>query len=308
MKKIDSSVIMNTGTLILSSFASVLKLMRVKHYTKNLFLFIPLFFSGELLSSAYLVDLLFAFLAFCLVASALYTFNDLMDVEKDRMHPAKKNRPIAAGLINIKTGYLIFAMLLLLGMGLGVVVSARFFIYLGIYFAINMLYSTYLKHFSIIDIVLVSTGFVLRVLAGGEVAQVAISHWLIIMVFFLAMLLALAKRRDDALILEKQAVASRKNIRQYPTYFIDAGIGMLCGVIIVAYLMYCLSPEVMERLDNQRIFYTTFFVITGVLRYLQITLVENKSGSPTYVLLHDRFTAINLLIWGIYFFLILYIF
>jgi decaprenyl-phosphate phosphoribosyltransferase len=164
------------------------------------------------------------------------------------------------------------------------------------YFFNNLLYSFYLKHIALVDISLIGIGFLLRVYAGGEVTGVAVSQWLTVMTFLLALILGLAKRRGEYLIATEGQVF-RKALEGYNLPFLDMSMVVCSTVAVVAYLMYCFSPEVTQRIGNEKIYYTAFFVVLGVLRYLQLTLVFNKTESPTRALLRDGFLKIILLAW-----------
>src|SRR6185295_8765692 len=181
-----------------------------------------------------------------------------------------------------------------------------FFRVLGIYIVINILYSFLLKHIPILDIIVISSGFLLRIFAGGILANVPISHWIVIMTFLLSLFLALAKRRDDVLIFNESGEKMRKAVDGYNLEFINAAMMIMAAVIVVSYIMYTLSEDVMQRIGSKEIYFTTIFVIAGLLRYLQISFVENNSSSPTHVLLRDRFVQLTILGWLVSFFLLLY--
>ncbi|MCV9385022.1 decaprenyl-phosphate phosphoribosyltransferase [Reichenbachiella ulvae] len=284
----------------------VLKLIRIKHWVKNSFLFIPLFFSGQLTDYNLYPNLLLGFLAFSLIASAIYVINDLKDVEADRLHPKKKERPIASGDISISAAIMIFGLLVLSGGTIAYLVELKFAFVLLIYFLMNLAYTLKLKEISIIDIVIVAIGFVLRIKAGGIISDVPLSQWIIVMVFLLAVLMAVAKRRDDLIIKQESGQDMRKVAKTYSLEFLNVALSLVAGVIFVSYLMYCMSPEVIERMGTYRLFYTALFVLVGILRYLQLGLVENDTGSPTQVLYKDRFIQMAILGWVVSFYLLIY--
>lgn len=287
---------------------NILNLLRYGHWAKNLFLFIPIFFAGELLNLKKIESVFFAFFAFCCTASAIYVINDIMDVESDKQHPEKKNRPIAAGVVTLKSAYLIFIVLVLGTILFSMLTySYSFGIILLSYFIINLFYTFGLKRVPILEILIVSTGFVLRVIAGGLVAVVEVSQWMVMMIFLLSLFLALAKRRDDIFISGVVGKTIRKGMETYSIEYLNALIIMVSGIIIVSYLMYVISPEVITRFHSRYLYATSIFVIAGVMRYLQITLVENKSGSPTHVLYKDNFIRITLLGWICTFYILIYI-
>ncbi len=278
------------------SFKSIIQLLRIEHWVKNLFLFIPAFFAARLSEPLILERAVIGFIAFSLVASAVYVLNDLIDAPQDRNHPDKCRRPIASGAIKPKAAMVILGILLSLGAFTAAVLSTDMLLITLLYFAINLAYSFKLKHFAIIDISLISLGFLLRVLAGGAVTGVAVSNWLIILTFLLALILGLAKRRGEYVVAMGEN-NFRKALEGYNLPFLDMAMVVCSTVSVVAYLMYCFSPEVTLRIGSDKIFYTAFFVVIGILRYLQLTLVFEKTESPTRALLRDRFLQIVLLCW-----------
>jgi len=286
---------------------NVFNLLRVEHWIKNLFLFIPIFFAGEFLNVSKLGQVAIAFFAFCCVASAIYILNDLMDAESDRLHPEKSMRPIASGLISPSKAGVIFTTLILVGVWVSFQFTHQsFVILLGSYFILNVGYSMGFKRIPIVEILIVSSGFVLRAVGGGLVADVEVSQWMLMMIFLLALFLALAKRRDDLLLFGKSSKSVRAAAEHYNLEFINSLLIMISGIIIVAYLMYVISPEVINRFHSKYLYITSIFVIAGVMRYLQITLVENRAGSPTKILYSDNFIRIVLAIWVITFYFIIY--
>lgn len=283
------------------------KMIRTKHWSKNIFLFAPLFFSGQFTDSVKLVSLLSGFLAFSFLASSVYIFNDIVDFNEDKNHYKKKFRPIASSQISLSRAKVISAVFLLLGFSIASFLNYQFILVMIAYLSINILYTFKLKEISIVDVFIISLGFVLRIIAGGIIADVSVSHWLIIMTFLLALFLAVAKRRDDVLILNETGDKMRKSIQGYNLDFINSTISILSAVITVAYILYVTSEDVTSRFLDKPVYISGVFVILGLLRYLQITLVESDSGSPTRILFKDRFIQIVLLSWITFFIFIIYI-
>lgn len=283
-----------------------LQLIRVQQWLKNFFIFAPLFFSGHLLDIDKLTYCALAFLAFSLNASSIYIINDYKDIDKDRLHPTKKHRPLASGTISKVTALALFCLLALSSLILAFLLNVDLGIVISIYFGMNLMYSFGLKKISLIDIFIISIGFVLRVTAGGAVTGIEISHWLYIMTFLIALFIAFAKRRDDVLLEMQTGEQMRKSVSGYNLEFISSAISILCGILIVSYLLYITSPEITLRFQNRHAYISTVFVIMGVLRYLQITLVEGNSGSPTKVLIKDRFLQITVILWMLFFAFIIY--
>lgn len=287
------------------SFSDIIRLCRVHQWVKNGFIFLPAFF-GQALNADNASSLLLGFLCFSFLASAVYIFNDVIDAPDDRLHSEKKDRPIAARKVSISTAYGISALLLTVSLTGAFLIDQLFLIACVIYLIQNILYSTWLKKFALIDITIISLGFLIRLFAGGVIAEVPISNWMYIMAFLLAMLLALGKRRDDLLILKNEGTEVRKAVRGYSLEFVNIISVMLSAIIVVAYIMYTLSPEVIARVGNSHIYVTSLFVFLGVLRYLQLALVYENSGSPTLILLKDDPTRLIVLGWLLTFGYLLY--
>ncbi|QEH42395.1 decaprenyl-phosphate phosphoribosyltransferase [Chitinophaga sp. XS-30] len=284
-----------------------LKLLRPKHWAKNAFLFIPLFFAGEIFNVDKILLLLLGFACFSMLASSIYIINDYRDIEADRAHPTKCKRPLASGAVSKNAALGIFFALVVAGLGGAYLLGLKFMFVLSIYFVLNLAYSFGLKNISIVDIFIVSAGFVLRVKAGGVLAVIAVSEWLMLMVFLLALFMAIAKRRDDIVI----KIASGKDVRLaskgYNMDFLNVSLALVSAVIIVTYLMYTMDPDTMAHFHTYRLYYTTIFVIAGLMRYLQITYVENDTGSPTKILYKDRFIQITIFLWILSFYVIIYL-
>jgi len=271
------------------SVSVYLQLARPHQYVKNGFVLLPLFFGYKSAAPQALMSALWAFAAFCLTAGAVYVLNDIKDITEDREHPRKKNRPLASGAVSIRNAVIFLLFLLAVSCSISVALLPRQFLYiLFAYLLLNVGYSFYLKQIAIVDVICIATGFVLRVLAGGVVAAVEVSHWIIIMTFLLAIFLALGKRRDD-LLLADNGSNIRKSLSGYNLEFVSMSMVSMTSVVIVAYLLYCVSPEVIQKHGTHELYFTGFWVIAGFLRYLQLTFVQKRSGSPTMILLHDYF-------------------
>ncbi|MCC7246484.1 MAG: decaprenyl-phosphate phosphoribosyltransferase [Saprospiraceae bacterium] len=275
---------------------SAIALLRPEHWVKNLFIFIPAFFGAKLAEPSLLGKALLGFAAFSMTASAVYIINDWADAPQDRFHPKKSKRPIASGAIRPTEALWLLLLLLTLSISLSMLLGWEMLLFSCLYLATNLAYSFWLKHIAIIDITLIGLGFLLRIFAGGAATGVEVSQWLIVLTFLLALILALAKRRGEYLV-ATGGHSFRKALEGYNLPFLDVSMVVCSTVAIVAYLMYCFSPEVTGRIGSDKIFYTALFVILGVLRYLQLTLVYNKTESPTRALLRDKFLQIVLLGW-----------
>lgn len=291
---------------IINKFLIVLKLMRLHQYVKNLFLFIPLFFVGQITNLELFTNAFVAFIAFSITASSVYILNDYLDIDDDRKHPIKKDRPLASGLILKKPAFLLMSFLSISGLIMMANQSIQAFIVLLIYIALNILYSFRLKHVAIVDITIISVGFVIRIFIGAIVTETPLSKWIVIMTFLLALFLALAKRRDDVLHFMTTGKKMRKVIDGYNLQLIDGAMVIMSSVVIVSYLLYTTSSEVVKRFNNEYLYLTSLFVVIGILRYMQISLVKNNSGSPTKILLNDKFLIIIILSWLTSFLFLIY--
>jgi decaprenyl-phosphate phosphoribosyltransferase len=292
-----------------NSFArlrSFLNLIRFRHWIKNFFLFIPSFFAGHLFYTRELLTVFAGALAFSLVASGVYILNDYRDREIDRLHPKKKLRPIASGEIKPALALVVMFILIAAGLFWAIRINATFFYLLSSYLLLNLAYSFGLKNVPIVDIFIVSIGFLIRIYAGGELAGLEITHWLSMMILLLSLFLILAKRRDDLRVNAENNCIVRKSSKAYNLEYINSCITLISAVMVVAYVMYTLSPEVTERFQSDYLFITTIFVIAGIMRYLQITFVEQRSGSPTNIFIKDRFILLTIAGWIISFYIIIY--
>jgi decaprenyl-phosphate phosphoribosyltransferase len=286
-----------------------IKLIRPKDWAKNGFLLVPVFFAANLFDIIKMQHLLAGFFAFSLVASSVYILNDYRDMEEDRKHPVKSSRPLASGKVKPVVALIIAGLLLITGFFLAWVAdkSLRFNAILSFYLVLNIGYSLGLKNISILDIMIIAAGFVLRLKAGGYIAEVNVSAWLTLMTLLLALFMAIAKRRDDLMLQMQTGTAMRKSIKGYNLDFLNTMLGLFSAIIIVTYIMYTLSPRTYEHLKNYHLYYTSIFVIAGLMRYLQISLVKNEAGSPTEILFKDRFIQICIALWIASFYMILYL-
>jgi len=286
-----------------------LLLIRPQQWIKNGFVLIPMFFGGRLLNADDVIASVVTFFAFSFAASAIYCFNDIVDVDADRRHPVKCHRPIASGAVSVPTAYALMAVLALLSALLLFFLPQRAGETAGIvafYFLLNMAYCLWLKRHAIIDVCTVAFGFVLRILAGGMACDVAVSNWLVLMTFLLALFLSFAKRRDDVLRMNETGEPPRRNTIRYNITFVNQAITVTGTVTLVCYIMYTVSPEVVSRFHAPYLYLTSIFVLVGLLRYMQLTVVDEVSGDPTKILLRDRFTQAIVVAWIMAFLLIIY--
>lgn len=281
----------------------ILLLLRPQQYIKNFLVFSAIFFSFSFGDTEKLIPAAAAFVCFCIAASGIYILNDIIDIEEDRRHPEKRHRPLASGALGMRTAFVLMPLLMVLSLTLSRFVGSGLFLTVCLYIGVNVLYSLKLKRVAILDIVFLSFGFLLRVIAGGVVTNIPISMWLVIMTFLLAIFLGIAKRREDVRLGE-QGIDTRKNIHHYNIEFIHATMVLMAGVIIVSYLFYTVSSEIQQKFSTNKLYISSLFVIVGILRYMQIVFVENGNTNPTDVLYRDRFLQIVIVLWIASFYLL----
>ena len=287
-----------------------LLLIRPKQWAKNVFVLLPMFFGRQLTDPATLQSSLLVFAAFSFMASSVYCINDLIDVEADRQHPVKCKRPIASGAVSRKQGWLLTVVMALLSAATVLTLSSHIWQVLAVlagYYLLNIAYCTRLKNYAIIDVCVIAFGFVLRILAGGVATGISVSRWLVLMTFLLTLFLSLAKRRDDVLRMNATGKAPRKNTIRYNLTFINQAITITASVTTVCYIMYCVSPEVVAAFGTPNLYLTTIFVIIGLLRYIQLAVVDEQSGDPTKIVWKDRFTQLVILAWLSSFLFLIYL-
>lgn len=283
-----------------------LALARPHHYLKNLFLLSPLFFGMKMTVGPLLLNALIAFAGFSLVASSLYIVNDYRDIEEDRRHPRKKDRPLAAGKVSKKSALVLTAATLSAGFVLLYTISAGVLLLSLLYFVLALAYTLKLKQIALVDIFVIAAGFVIRLFIGSAAVQVQLSMWIVLMTFLLALFLALAKRRDDVLLYHEAGRKPREAIDQYNLELLDAAMVTMAAATIIVYILYTVSPEVVARAQTDKLYLTSGFVIFGILRYLQLTFVMKKSGSPTRLFLQDPLLKLAILGWIASFAFLLY--
>ena len=289
---------------------NLIRLIRPKQWIKNLIVLLPVFFGGALLHPSAIYAGLITALSFSFAASSIYCLNDIIDIEDDKHHPIKCNRPLASGAISIPQGYTLMVLMLILSM------ASTFLLYdhqletagvIAFYWLLNIGYCLNLTHYAIIDVCIVAFGFVLRVLAGGISTSIHLSKWIVLMTFLLMLFLSFAKRRDDVVRMNETGHAPRQNTIRYNLTFINQAITITSSVTLVCYIMYTVSPETIQNFHTDYLYLTSVFVLVGLLRYIQIAVVDKKSGDPTKVILRDRFTQLIVLAFGLAFLFIIYV-
>ena len=276
---------------------ALIKAMRLRQWTKNGFVFFALIFDKQLFRPEPFWRTVEGFFLFCLISSAVYLFNDIADVEADRNHPVKKSRPIASGELPIPVALIAALVLTMIAIPLGFLLSPTFALILSLYLVTNLLYSRWLKHVSILDVLIVSSGFVLRVAAGVALITVErFSPWLYMITVLFSLYIGLGKRRAEMNLLAEGASAHRKVLEGYTIPLLDQYITIVSGMTIVAYSLYTFSAPNLP--ENHTMMLTIPFVVYGIFRYLQLIQVGHAAGAPDEVALKDRPLQIAVLLWG----------
>jgi 4-hydroxybenzoate polyprenyltransferase len=273
--------------------------MRVRQWTKNAVLFAGVIFSLHFTETAELLRAFRGFLAFCLLSSTVYTLNDLGDIEADRLHPKKRLRPIPSGKLSHAAAFALMVVLLVLAAALALPLGRVFAITAGVYLALNLAYSSGLKRLVLMDVMIIALGFVVRAVAGVEAlgAREGISPWLLICTFFLALFLAVCKRRQERALLADQAEGHRKTLVEYPPELVNQLIPVVTAASVISYTIYTVNAATVEKFGTDKLVYTVPFVVYGIFRYLYLVYRHQRGGSPSEVLLSDLPTLINVLLW-----------
>ncbi|MBZ0184154.1 MAG: decaprenyl-phosphate phosphoribosyltransferase [Melioribacteraceae bacterium] len=283
----------------------IIKLLRVSHWTKNVFVFVPLVFSKNLMNKDFVVEVLFAFVFFSIASSLVYVFNDLIDAGKDKLHQIKKFRPIASGKISRSKAVIIIFILIILTAVSFFVLNLQFNLVLLGYILLNISYSLLLKKIVIIDLLSVSIGFMLRVISGALVINVPLSSWLILTTLFLSLFLAVAKRRAEFIIYENEN-NTRIVLKDYNLKLLDLFLAVSAGGIIISYSLYSVAERTVNYFHTENLVFTTIFVIYGIFRYLYLIHKEKNGENSLEILLKDIPSIINILIYGIVIYYLIY--
>lgn len=271
--------------------------MRPKQWVKNFFVLIPLVFGQKLFSSPENLQAALAFVFFCAVSSSIYLFNDLADYERDREHPAKRLRPLAAGKISRSSAAGVGAFLAVFSLVLSFIFIPSAAPILLAYVAFSFVYTSVLKNIVLIDVFSIGVFFLLRILAGCAAAQVDLSHWLLLLTMLLAVFLGFGKRRQEIRLLGRRASAHRGVLARYNRYFIDQAIVILTSSIAVAYTLYTVDDRTVKEFHTYHLLWTVPFVYYGIFRYIFLIQKSYKDGDPTRLFLSDRPMQVNALLW-----------
>jgi len=273
--------------------------MRPEQWIKNFFVFTALLFSKNLPNPLKGIEAIIGFTIFCMITGCAYMINDLVDLEKDKLHPVKSRRPLASGKLKKDTAVKIVVLVCLASLFFAFYMNVLFGIIVLAYFLLNIGYSIYLKNIVIIDVVSIAAGFVLRVLGGAVIISVVASQWLILCTILLSLFLGFSKRRHELILLEDSATSHRKVLEHYSPYFLDQMIAVVTASTLICYALYTMSKDTVEKLGTSKLIYTIPFVLYGIFRYLYLVHQKEKGGSPTEIMFTDKPMIINICLWVI---------
>jgi 4-hydroxybenzoate polyprenyltransferase len=285
---------------------AILRSMRLYQWTKNLVLFAGLVFTLRFLDPPFVLAVVAGFFTFSIAVSGVYLLNDVLDVERDRLHPEKRQRPVASGRLPVRVAAAAGFVLLLTGLTGSFLLGPRFGFTALAYVVLTLLYSTLLKQIVLLDVIAIALGFVLRATAGVELIRdrvagtdaVELSPWLLVCAFFLALFLAIGKRRHELAVLEADASRHRGALAGYNTKLLDQLVAVVTGATVLAYSVYTISPETLAKFDGRPLYLTIPFVLYGIFRYLYLMYARDQGGNPSEHLLRDRATLVNVVLWG----------
>ena len=281
--------------------------MRPKQWSKNLLLFVGIVFSQNILQIPLLLKSLAAFGIFCIISGSIYLVNDIADIKNDRVHPLKSKRPLASGRLKVWVAVVAVITLIIMVIPLSSYLDFQFSLVALLYFMTMLAYSIVLKHIVILDVLVVSLGFILRAIAGASVIDVKISSWLLICTTFLALFLTLSKRRHELVLLGENSGNHRKSLIEYNPYLLDQMMAAVTASAIISYALYTTSQETVSKFGTRNLIFTLPFVIYGIFRYLYLVHQKNMGGSPELIFIQDRSMIINILLYCIVVIIVLYI-
>lgn len=273
--------------------------LRPAQWAKNLFVLAPLVFGHKLGDPDAVGRALLALVSFCCAASAIYLVNDIRDREEDRNHPLKRLRPLAAGTLGVPAAAAAALGLGIAGLAIAIALGRAFLVVLGVYLVLNFFYTHWFKHMVILDVMSISLGFVLRVVAGAQATDVVVSRWLFLCTIFLALFLAFSKRRHEITLLAGEASGQRKVLDHYSPAFLDQMINVVTASSVVSYALYAVAPETVDKYDTQDLVYTIPLVLYGIFRYLYLMYQKPGERNPTEAILRDPPFLINMVLWGL---------
>ncbi len=270
----------------------LVQILRPWQWSKNGIVFAGLIFSQNLLVPGYITRSFWAFAIFCVASSAVYILNDIFDIQRDRLHPRKKDRPLASGRVSIGAAGFLFTGLLVLAVVGGIGLGQEFLLTLVVFLLLNIAYSVHLKNIVILDVMLIAISFVIRAVAGVVALrplgnEIDLSPWLLVCTLFLALFLALGKRKQELTMLEGDAADHRHTLGEYSPAFLDQMITIVTAATVIAYAIYTIAPGTMSKFHSPNLVLTIPFVVYGVFRYLFLMQARNQGGSPSRLLYRD---------------------
>ncbi len=279
--------------------SALLRAMRPVQWIKNVFVLAPIVFAQRVTDTTALMHVGAAFAVFCAAASAIYLINDLRDREEDRLHPLKRFRPIASGALSVKVAWIAATVLATVALACAWFLGVELTSLVAVYLAINLLYSSWLKHVVILDVMAVSSGYVLRVAAGAAAIPVVVSNWLLLCTIFLALFLIFSKRRHELVLLQGEAGAHREVLSHYSPAFLDQMINVVTASSVVSYALYAVDDETIARFGTDRLVWTLPLVLFGIFRYLYLIYQRSEDRNPTETVITDVPSLVNIGLWGI---------
>jgi 4-hydroxybenzoate polyprenyltransferase len=284
-----------------------IKLVRVPQWIKNFFVFVPLLFSRHIFDKDFFLNSFTAFLMFCLVSSIIYIFNDIVDIEADRAHPVKKNRPLPSGKIPIRNAIIVLIVFLAVTGFFLPAMNLHFRLFLLAYFIMNIFYTFLFKHMVLLDIFSIALGFMLRVLAGASVIHVEVSSWLILTTMFISLFLGVMKRRSELVLVNEVPVKNtRKVLSSYSLNFIDQMSTIAAAGVIICYALYTVSERTVKLFQSEYMIYTTPIVVFGIFRYMYLVYMDNKGENTGEIMMTDIPMIVTVILYVITTILIIY--
>jgi 4-hydroxybenzoate polyprenyltransferase len=288
---------------------ALLEQLRPRQWTKNLVVLAGVVFSLQLTDQSQILRALAAMACFCLLSSAGYVFNDLLDLESDRHHPRKRLRPLASGRLRPGPAVGLMMLLVVLGLGAAFWLAPRLGYVALAYLVLSLVYTLRLKRIVLLDVIVIAIGFMFRATAGVEALspRPVLSPWLLVCTLFLALFIAVVKRRHERMTLSEKAQEHRATLGEYSPELLDQLVPVVTGSTILAYALYTISPQAAEHADPSKMVYTVPFVVYGIFRYLYLVYQKGRGGAPAEILLTDLPILVNVLLWALTIVLILYL-
>jgi 4-hydroxybenzoate polyprenyltransferase len=276
-----------------------IKLFRIPQWIKNSFVFVPLLFSQHLFEGEYFLIVLAGFFLFSLVSSMVYIINDIIDIEADRAHPHKKNRPLPAGVISVRQAVIALIIIFLLTVFLSYFFNYKFIIVLALYFILNIFYSTVFKHIVLLDVFSIAAGFMLRVMGGAFIIDVYISSWLILTTMFISLFLGVMKRHSELYLAapENESRVTRRVLVYYSQAFTTQMATVAAAGVIICYALYTVAARTISIFGTENLIYSTPFVVFGIFRYMFLVYMNQQGENTTHIMISDIPMIVNIFLY-----------